>query len=136
MYKCLKCGREFTNNNQEHFCSDRPTTIDEYINDQLESSQPYLHLVRDTIRKVLPDTQEKISWGMPTFWKHHNIIHFAAAKHHIGLYPGADAIVAFSDRLLDYKSSKGAIQFPYNKPLPLDLISEIASWCYDTGIRH
>ena len=67
---------------------------------------------------------------MPTFWKGCNIIHFAAAKNHIGIYPGAEAIVAFADRLKDYKTSKGAIQLPGGKELPLELIAEIARWCY------
>lgn len=73
---------------------------------------------------------------MPTFWKKQNIIHFAAFKNHIGIYPGAEAVVHFADRLTDYKNSKGAIQFPLQKPLPLDLIAEIAKWCYNTGNHH
>ena len=70
---------------------------------------------------------------MPTFYDKHNIIHFAAHRHHIGLYPGDKAIVHFADRLSEYKTSKGAIQLPFNKPLPLELIAQIAKWCYDTG---
>ena len=72
---------------------------------------------------------QKISWSMPTYWKNRNLIQFAAAKKHIGLYPGPAAVEAFADRLQGYKTSKGTIQLPYDKPLPLDLISEIAAWC-------
>ena len=66
---------------------------------------------------------------MPTFWKKRNIFHFAAFKSHIGLYPGDKAVKHFKDRLTNYKTSKGAIQFSYKNPMPLDLIVEIALWC-------
>jgi uncharacterized protein YdhG (YjbR/CyaY superfamily) len=62
-----------------------------------------LNQVRDTISAVLPGAQESISWSMPTYWDKHNIIHFAAFKKHIGLYPGEKAIEHFSDRLTEYK---------------------------------
>ena len=68
---------------------------------------------------------------MPTFWKGRNIIHFAPAKNHIGIYPGPDAITAFAERLKDYKTSKGALQLPNKKELPLDLIADIARWSYE-----
>lgn len=113
-----------------------PKTIDEYIAVQPESSRPFLHQVRDTIRAVLPEAQERISWKMPTYWKGHNIIHFAGFKNHIGVYPGEEAIIHFADRLADCKTSKGAIQFSYGKPLPLALIADIAKWCYETGNHH
>ncbi|MEL7567718.1 MAG: DUF1801 domain-containing protein, partial [Dehalobacterium sp.] len=92
--------------------------------------------VRDIIRAVLPDAQERISWSMPTYWNKRNIIHFAAFKKHIGLYPGDKAIENFGDCLKEYKTSKGAVQLPYDKPLPLQLIAEIAKWCYETGNHH
>lgn len=111
-------------------------TIDAYIAAQTESVQSFLNQVRDTIRAVLPDAQERISWSMPTYWNKHNIIHFAAFKKHIGIYPGPKAIETFADRLTDYKTSKGAVQLPYNKPLPLELIADIAKWCYATGNHH
>lgn len=136
MWQCPNCKREFQRQNQEHFCGEAINTIDEYIANQPEHVQPLLHQVRDTIGAVLPNAQERISWRMPTFWDKHNIIHFAAFKNHIGLYPGSDAIEHFKDKLTEYKTTKGAIQLPYNKPLPLSLIAEIASWCYMTGNHH
>lgn len=66
---------------------------------------------------------------MPTFRCDRNLIHFAAFKNHIGVYPGTEAIEHFADRLADFKTSKGTIQFPHNMPLPLELIAEIAAWC-------
>ncbi|HHY81855.1 MAG TPA: hypothetical protein GX505_04145 [Clostridiales bacterium] len=133
MWQCPKCGREFNKENQRHTCGEPPKTIDEYIAAQSEHIQPILHQVRDTLRAALPEAEERISWSMPTYWKKHNIIHFAAAKNHLGLYPGDKAILHFADRLKEWKTSKGAVQFPYNKPMPLNLIAEIAKWCYETG---
>ena len=104
--------------------------FDEYIAAQDEAVQPRLNAIRDTIRSAIPDATEKISYKMPTYWKGRNIIHFAAFKKHIGLYPGGEAPVVFADRLKDYKISKGTIQIRHDRELPLDLIAEIAVWCY------
>lgn len=136
MWKCPKCGREFEKLDQDHFCGEPPKTIDAYIAEKPEEVRLLLNQVRDTIRAALPDAQERISWRMPTFWNGHNIIHFAAFKNHIGLYPGDAAIVEFADRLTEFKTSKGAVQLPYGMPLPLALIAEIAKWCYETGNHH
>jgi uncharacterized protein YdhG (YjbR/CyaY superfamily) len=136
MWKCPKCGREFKNENQDHFCNESPNTIDAYIDEQAEEVQPFLRQVRDAIREALPEAQERISWRMPTYWSGHNIIHFAAFKKHLGIYPGDKAIVHFADRLTEYKTSKGAIQLPYEKPLPLALIVEIAKWGYEMENQH
>ena len=70
-------------------------------------------------------------WSMPTYWKGANIIHFAASKKHIGLYPGDEAPVVFADQLAGYDVSKGTIRIPYISPLPKDLIANIARWCYE-----
>ena len=135
MWKCPKCGRSFRNENQHHFCGTAPQTIDEYINAQDETIRYQLQLVRETIRDELINATEKISWSMPTYWQGHNIIHFAAAKKHIGLYPGPAAVEQFSEKLdaAGLKHSKGCIQIPYSDELPLSLISAIAAWCRDTG---
>lgn len=133
MWKCPDCGRKFKNENQSHFCGEPPKTVDEYIEAQPESIRPILNELRATLHKVLPNAKEIISWSMPTYKDKYNIIHFAAHKKHIGLYPGDKAIEHFAHRLTEYKTSKGAIQLPYDKPLPLDLIAEIAKWSYETG---
>ena len=136
MWQCPQCGRSFKKQNQDHFCVDAPMTIDAYIALQPEAIRPILNQVRDTIRQALPEASEKISWQMPTFWKKINIIHFAAFKKHVGIFPGSEAMEHFADRLTEYKTSKGAWQLPYDKPLPLDLITEMAKWCYETGNNH
>ena len=104
--------------------------IEEYIAAQDDAVRPRLNAIRDVIRAALSDATEKISYQMPTYWKGRNIIHFAAAKNHIGIYPGGEATAVFSDKLKDYKTSKGTIQLPNDKELPLDLVAEIARWCY------
>ncbi|MCE5236288.1 MAG: DUF1801 domain-containing protein [Eubacteriales bacterium] len=135
MWECPKCGREFVSAAQEHDCGEPLKTIDAYIAAQPEPVRPLLNQVRRTIHDALPDAQERISWGMPTYWSKRNIVHFAAFQKHIGLYPGAEAIENFRDRLKEYATSKGAVRFPYGEPLPLKLIEEIAKWCYET-YRH
>jgi len=122
--------------NQHHCCGDELKPIDAYIAAQPQSVQPSLIALRDTLRAVLPEAEERISWRMPTYWNKRNIIHFAAFKNHIGLYPGSEAILIFADRLAEFKTSKGAVQFPYGRPLPLELISDIAKWCQETGHHH
>ena len=135
MWKCPKCGRTFKNENQSHYCGKAPETVGEYILAQDEAIRGHLESVRNVLRASLPDAVEKISWSMPTYWKCHNIIHFAAAKKHIGLYPGPEAVTIFAEKLdqAGCKYSKGSIQIPYSDDLPLDLIAEIADWCRKTG---
>ncbi len=135
MWKCQKCGRTFKNENQGHYCGKAPETVDEYILVQDEEVRSQLRSVRKVLMDSLPDTTEKISWSMPTYWKGHNIIHFAAQKKHIGLYPGPEAVTAFAETLdqAGCTYSKGSIRIPYSDDLPLELIAEIAEWCQDTG---
>ena len=105
--------------------------IDTYIDQQDPAIRPRLCAIRNTIREAIPEAEERISWGMPTYWKGHNIIHFAAGKRHIGIYPGPDAILEFADKLQGYKTSKGAIQLPNDRELPLDLVAHIARWNFE-----
>ena len=104
--------------------------IDDYILKQDSEIKLRLNLIRDTIRSAIPEATEKISYQMPTYWKGRNIIHFAAAKNHIGIYPGGEATTFFAEKLKDYKTSKGTIQIHHDQELPLELIKEIALWCY------
>lgn len=129
MWTCPKCGRQFSRQNQDHYCGKAPQTIDEYIAAQDESVQPKLNELRTIIHSALPDAQERISWSMPTYWKGRNLIHFAASKKHIGLYPGDEAVAAFADELEGFSVSKGTIRLPYYKDLPVELITRIAQWC-------
>lgn len=110
----------------------KPTSIDEYIEAQRLDAQPRLKLIRKTFAAALPLATEKITWNMPTFWQVHNIIHFAAWKHHIGIYPGDQAIIHFSQRLQEFPTSKGSFSIPDEAELPLPLLSDIAHWCLET----
>lgn len=133
MWKCEKCGREFKNLDQNHYCG-KIDSIDAYIADQPEEVRTLLQQIRETIRAAAPEATEKISYQMPTFWqttvasRGENLIHFAAFKKHIGLYPGGEATAAFAERLGDYKTSKGTIQLPLGKPIDFALITDIVKW--------
>ncbi len=102
--------------------------VDQYIAGFPADVQPILEQMRALIRETAPDTQECISWQMPTYKQKGNVVHFAGHKHHVGFYPGATGIEAFKDRITGFKNSKGAVQFPYNQPLPVELIREIVAF--------
>lgn len=127
-WKCPKCGREFSRQNQDHYCV-KPQNIDEYIALQDEALQPKLRELRAILQNALPDAEERMSWSMPTYWKGRNIIHFAAFRKHIGLYPGGEATAVFREELAGFDTSKGTIRLPYDRELPEELIAKIAGWC-------
>jgi len=101
------------------------TTIDEYIKAFSKDIQKILNEVKRTIKISAPEAEEAISYQIPTFKLNGNLVHFAAFKNHIGFYPGSKAIEIFQKELTKYKSSKGAVQFPIDKPIPLSLIRKI-----------
>jgi uncharacterized protein YdhG (YjbR/CyaY superfamily) len=129
MWKCPKCQRAFDTEPPHHFCDSGAATIEEYIRGQAEEAQPRLREVYAVLKAALPDALEKISYRMPTFWQGRNLIHFAAFARWIGLFPGGTATTVFAGRLTGYHTTKGGIRLPYHKPLPVDLITDIAVWC-------
>lgn len=106
----------------------KATTIDEYIADFPADVQQILQQIRATIKEAAPGAGEKISYGMPTFTLKGNLIHFAAFKNHIGLYPTPNGIEEFKEELSAYKGAKGSVQFPIDKPMPLALITRIVKF--------
>jgi uncharacterized protein YdhG (YjbR/CyaY superfamily) len=90
--------------------------------------QAILEDLREAIREVAPQAKEAISYQMPTYKLNGNLVHFAAHANHIGFYPAPSAIIAFKDKLGSFKTSKGAVQFPIDKPLPIDLIKEMVNF--------
>ena len=104
------------------------STIDEYIAQFPQDMQRTLQELRATIRAAAPDASEKISYQMPTFFLNGNLVHFAVQQKHIGFYPAPSGIEAFQGELVAYKGSKGAVQFPINAPLPLDLVRRIVEF--------
>jgi uncharacterized protein YdhG (YjbR/CyaY superfamily) len=99
--------------------------VDKYIQAFPESTQVLLQQMRSTISKAAPAAVEKIGYGIPTFTLYGNLVHFAGYKNHIGFYPGAAGIANFQKELSAYKSAKGSVQFPIDKPLPLALVKKI-----------
>jgi uncharacterized protein YdhG (YjbR/CyaY superfamily) len=105
-----------------------PQSIDEYIADFPADVQKKLKELRQTVKKIAPDVKEKISYRMPSFFLNGSLLYFAAHPNHIGFYPYPSAIEAFKKELSQYHTAKGSIQFPIDKPLPLDLISRIVDF--------
>ena len=102
--------------------------IDAYIAQFPEEIQVLLLQMRATIHSAAPNATEAISYQIPTFKLNGNLVHFAAYKKHIGFYPASSGIEAFKDELSIYKSAKGSVQFPIDKPLPLELVTHIVQY--------
>jgi uncharacterized protein YdhG (YjbR/CyaY superfamily) len=111
-------------------------TIDEYITEFPEDIQEILEKMRKVIQKAAPEAEEAISYSMPTFKLHGNLVHFAAYEKHIGFYPAPSGIEAFKEEISEYKSSKGAVQFPLDKPIPYDLVEKIVIFRVKENLRN
>jgi uncharacterized protein YdhG (YjbR/CyaY superfamily) len=103
-------------------------TIDEYIVQFPIEVQEILKTIRKVIKEAAPDAEEKISYQMPSFVLHGNLVYFAAFKNHIGFFPTSSGINAFKQELSEYKGGKGSVQFPLDKPIPYELISKIVTF--------
>jgi uncharacterized protein YdhG (YjbR/CyaY superfamily) len=105
-----------------------PKNIDEYIAGFPHEVQEILQRIRTTIRKAAPDAKEAIKYQVPTFVLNGNLVHFGAFKKHVGFYPTPSGIEQFKDELSEYEAAKGSVQFPFDKPMPLGLISKIVKF--------
>jgi uncharacterized protein YdhG (YjbR/CyaY superfamily) len=105
-----------------------PACIDEYIAGFPAEIQAILQKIRAIVRRVAPDAQEAIAYGMPTFRLNGNLVHFAAFKNHIGFYPTPTGIDSFKEKLAPYIHAKGSVQFPLDKPMPYELIEQIVRY--------
>lgn len=105
-----------------------PDSIDSYIAQYPSDIQEILQHIRTVIHAAAPEAEEKISYQMPTFYLDGNLVHFAVQKHHIGFYPTPSGIDHFSSELSSYKTSKGAAQFPLDRPIPYELIHRITAF--------
>jgi uncharacterized protein YdhG (YjbR/CyaY superfamily) len=104
----------------------RFSSIDEYIASFPDDRQKILKELRATIKTAAPDAEEKISYNMPAFTLKGRLIYFGAWKNHIAIYgTPSTTLDLLKDEVSIYKTEKGALQFPFDKPLPLDLISKI-----------
>ena len=111
-------------------------SIDEYISKFSPEIQKILIKLRQVIKESAPGAEEKISYQMPAFVLHGNLVYFAAYKNHIGFYPTPSGIVAFKNELSQYKGAKGSVQFPIDKPLPYELISKIVEFRVAENIQR
>ena len=116
--------------------SNKAKTIDEYIASCPEEVQKKMKEMRATIRADAPNATEKISYQMPTFYLKGNLVHFAALKNHIGFYPTPSGVQAFIKETAKYASTKGAIQFPLDEPLPLKLVSKIVKFRVKENLKR
>ncbi|HWQ21353.1 MAG TPA: DUF1801 domain-containing protein [Clostridia bacterium] len=110
--------------------------IDAYIAQFPDEVQERLRTLRKIIRQAAPEAVERISYRMPTFVLHGNLVHFAAFKNHIGLYPAPSGVDAFIAELSAYRSGKGSIQFPMDRPLPAELIGRIVRFRVAENVRR
>lgn len=103
------------------------SVIDDYLADFDGEHRRLMDALRALIESLVPEADQALSWRMPTYKLNGNLVHFAAGKHHVGLYPGSDGVARFVTELdeLGLKHSKGAIQFPLGAPLPADLVTRI-----------
>jgi uncharacterized protein YdhG (YjbR/CyaY superfamily) len=111
-------------------------SIDAYISKFPPEVQEILNTLRKVIQESAPEAKEKISYQMPTFDLHGNLVHFAAYKNHIGFYPAPSGVDAFKHELSPYKWAKGSIQFPLDKPLPYELVSRIVKFRADENMKQ
>jgi uncharacterized protein YdhG (YjbR/CyaY superfamily) len=109
--------------------------INAYISEFPEEIRVILEQIRTTIQKAAPEAKEAIKYGMPTFILNGNLVHFAAYKNHIGFYPAPSGIDAFIEELAVYRTGKGTIQFPIDKPIPFDLITKVVKFRVEENLQ-
>lgn len=114
----------------------KPSTVSEYIAAAPEDTKKKLQEMLSCIREAAPGAIESLKWGMPAFSYKRILVTFAAFKHHIGFYPTPSAITAFAEELSKFKTAKGSIQFPLDKPLPLTLIRRITRFRVKESIEQ
>ena len=116
----------------ENSLSKKYTTVDEYIAAQPENAAKLLKQMRELIRQAAPQAKELVSYNMPAFKTGRMLVYYAAHKAHIGFYPASVvAMNAFAPELTEYKTSKGAIQFPFEKGIPEALVGNIVRYRLD-----
>lgn len=107
----------------------KPASVDEYIAGFSKNIQTVLQQIRATVKKAVPGATEAITYAMPTFvLDGRNLAHFAAFKNHIGFYPAPTGIESFEKELSRYKTGRGSVQFPLDRPMPVALITKIVKF--------
>lgn len=103
-------------------------TVDEYFANVPAHTLHLLKELRETIKQAAPEAEEVISYNMPAIKQGKVLVYYAAYNGHIGFYPTASPMIVFKDRLTKYKTSKGAIQFPLDAPIPKQLVKDIVKF--------
>ncbi len=103
-------------------------TVDQYLATLPRDVRREVELLRGTIRKAAPNAEEVISYNMPAVKQGNILVYYAALKQHIGFYPTSTPIRVFKKELAQYKTSKGAIQFPLGKKIPKTLVRTIVKF--------
>jgi uncharacterized protein YdhG (YjbR/CyaY superfamily) len=114
----------------------RWASIDAYIAAAPPDRRALLEQLRAAIRAAAPEAEETISYNMPAFAQNGTLVYFATMKNHIGFYPTASGIAAFQEELAAYAGTKGAVRFPLNRPLPVDLIQRIVRFRVEENRRQ
>ena len=102
-----------------------PETVDQYIAAFPADVKKRMQQLRKTIKAAAPKAEEVISYQMPGYKYFGMLVYFAAYKNHIGFYPTSSGIAHFKKELAAFKGAKGSVQFPLDKPLPVQLINKI-----------
>lgn len=106
--------------------SSKPASVNQYISEFPEVTQNALNQVRTCILDIVPKAVETIKYGIPTYvYRNKNLVHFGGYKKHIGFYPSPKVLIHFKQQIVGFASSKGAVQFPLDRPIPLELIAEM-----------
>lgn len=99
-------------------------TVDEYIKAQPKDVQTVLQRVRRTLHDAAPGAEEKILYDIPTLTLNgKRLVHFAAWKEHLGVYPVPKGDDAFARAIDPYRAGKGTLRFPFREPIPYELIA-------------
>lgn len=106
----------------------KPSNIDEYISAAPENAQQKLKEIRTILKDIAPNASEELKWGYPAFVENRILFSYAAFKNHLNFFPTAPAMQPFLKELANYKTNKDSIQFPYDEPLPIELIKKIAEY--------
>ena len=109
--------------------------IDSYIQSAPKEARTLLKEMRALVKKAAPDAKEAITYGIPTYKLNGNLVHFGGFKDHVSFFPTSSGVSAFKKELSKYRTTKGTIQFPLDKPLPLDLIKRIVAFRLKENMR-
>jgi uncharacterized protein YdhG (YjbR/CyaY superfamily) len=120
----------------KHVSKIAPSNVDEYIATFPKEVKQLMEDMRRAIKTAAPDAEEMISYGMPAYKQYGILVYFAAYKNHIGLYALPTGHQAFKTGLSVYKTGKGSVQFPLDKPLPLSLIKKIVKFRVKENIER